>query len=303
MSRKKPKSRTRVMMIVNPKSGKSRPYFSAGKVADMFAENQMEVAVYFTAPEYKADYLIREHIDEFDILACCGGDGTISEAISGMMACEENKPMGYIPAGTTNDLARSLGISTNMTRAARSIIFDDPHPLDVGSFDEEYFIYIASFGAFTEVSYETPQAAKNLFGHFAYLLHAVQCMHKIRSYHLKVKTDERRVEGDFIFGAVTNSTSVAGIFQYPEKYVDFADGKYEILLIKKPKNIWTALSILITMLRKSYRHDNIIRFKASDIRVISEEPLDWSVDGEHKTGGLEVHIQNNPRAVSLIMNS
>ena len=300
MAKKRKKERIKVMFIVNPKSGKRRPYFSAGKIADMFAQNNMEVAVYFTAPGYKADFLVKEHINEFDIVACCGGDGTISEAISGMMECGANKPLGYVPAGTTNDLARSLNITTNMSKAAKAIITGKPQPLDVGSFDDDYFIYIASFGAFTEVSYATSQKAKNLFGRLAYIFGAVKYMHTIKSYHLKVNTDTIDTEGDYIFGALTNSTSVAGIFKFENEFVDFADGQYEVMLIRRPDNIFTAFAICMSMLNKTYGHKNIELFKASEIEFISEDPLDWAVDGEHKQGGNVVHIKNNPQAIHLI---
>ncbi len=300
MSRKRKKERIRVMFIVNPKSGRRKPYFSAGKIADMFAENNMEVAVYFTAPEYKADFLIKEHINEFDIFACCGGDGTISEAISGMMSFDFKKPLGYVPAGTTNDLARSLSITTNMTKAAKIIITGDPTPLDVGSFDNDYFIYIASFGLFTEVSYATSQKLKNIFGRLAYLTAAVKCLSNIKTHHIIVKADSKVIEGDYIFGAVTNSRSIAGIFKFEEDYVDFSDGKYELMLISRPKRVLAAFGMVMSMLNKTYGNRHITLLKASDITITSDEPLDWAIDGEHKRGGNTVHIVNNHQAVSLI---
>lgn len=288
-------------MIVNPRSGKLRPSFSARKIAEMFSENNMEVGVFFTAPDYNADFLVKEHAKDFDIIACCGGDGTVSETIEGIMKANIDKPIGYIPAGTTNDLARSIGIPTKPEKAAKVIIARKARPLDIGSFDDSNFVYIASFGAFTEVSYATPQKAKNIFGRFAYYLGAMKYMPKIRSYHVKVETDAKNCEGDYIFGSVTNSTSVAGIFRLENDMVDFADGKYEVMLIKRPKNLYTAFMILMSMLNKTYKHENIELFRASDIKFTSDEPLDWAVDGEHKKGGTIVHIVNRPQAVKIIM--
>ena len=293
--------RTKVLMIVNPRSGKLRPNFSARIIAEMFSDNNMEVGVFFTAPGYNADFLVKEHAKNFDIIACCGGDGTVSETIAGMMEAGIDKPMGYIPAGTTNDLARSIGIPTNPEKAAKVIIGQKSRPLDIGSFDDGTFVYIASFGAFTEVSYATPQKAKNIFGRFAYYLGAVKFMPKIQSYHVKVESDARTCEGDYIFGSVTNSTSVAGIFKFENDTVDFADGKYEVILIKRPKSLFSAFTILMSMLNKTYQHENIEMFRASDIRFTSDEPLDWAVDGEHKKGGTTVHIVNHPQAINLIM--
>ncbi|MBQ8134056.1 MAG: diacylglycerol kinase family lipid kinase [Clostridia bacterium] len=299
--KKKTKDRTKVLMIVNPRSGKLRPSFSARRIAEMFLNNNMEAGVYFTSPEYNADFLVREHEKDFDIIACCGGDGTLSETVSGMMEIKSKKPIGYIPAGTTNDLARSLRMATKPEKAAKVIITEKARPLDIGSFDDSYFVYIASFGAFTEVSYATSQKAKNIFGRFAYFFGAMKYMTKIQSHHINVEADGKTYEGDYAFGSVTNSTSVAGIFKFENDVVDFADGKYEVMLIKRPKNLFTAFAICMSMLNKTYKHKNIEFFHASDIRMTCDEPLDWAVDGEHKKGGKAVHIQNHPQAVNLIM--
>ena len=156
-NKKKKNERVKVLMIVNPRSGKLRPSFSARRIAEMFLDNNMETGVYFTSPDYNADFLVREHEKEFDIIACCGGDGTLSDTVSGMMHIKSKKPIGYIPAGTTNDLARSLRMATKPEKAAKVIITEKARPLDIGSFDDSYFVYIASFGAFTEVSYATSQ--------------------------------------------------------------------------------------------------------------------------------------------------
>ena len=194
--KKKLVNRKKVLMIVNPRSGKLRPGFSTRKTAEMFSDNNMEVGVFFTAPDYNADFLVREHAASFDIIACCGGDGTVSETIKGIMESGTDKPMGYIPAGTTNDLARSIGIPSNPNKAAKVIISGKEYPVDIGSFDDDSFVYIASFGAFTEVSYETPQKAKNIFGRLAYFFSAMKYMPKIRSYHIKLESDARSCEGD-----------------------------------------------------------------------------------------------------------
>ena len=301
--KRKKTDRTRVLMIVNPRSGRRKPFLSAGKIADLFANRNMEVGIYFTSLDYNADYLVNEHGEEAEIVACCGGDGTISDIIKGMMKGGVQKPLGYMPAGTTNDLARSLGMQTNMMKSAKTIVYGRPRPLDVGSFDDDYFIYIASFGAFTEVSYATPQKAKNLFGRLAYLFNAFRYMNKISSHHVKVNADTRMVEGDYIFGAVTNSKSVAGIFKFDDDMVDFNDGLYEVLLIKKPKKKLEVIGILLSMLNKSYKNENITLFRASEVDFIMDEELDWAVDGECMHGGRRVHIKNNKHAVNIIMRN
>lgn len=298
---KKKKKRTKLMMIINPHSGRKRLNFSTGRIADMFAKNNMEVAAYFTSPGYKADYLVHEHGTECDVIGCAGGDGTISDCIRGIMQTGIKKPLGCIPMGTTNDLARSLGLATNVEKAAKNIAEGQPQPFDIGSFNNDFFVYIASFGAFTEVSYSTPQKAKNIFGRLAYMYSAAKCMHELRSYHVKVVTDNKSCEGDYIFGAVSNSTSVAGIFKFDHNYVDFADGKFEVLLVKKSKNMFTGMATVWSMLNQSYSHDNVVLFQASEITITSDEPLDWSIDGEHRKDGAEITIRNNHKAIEMIM--
>ncbi len=290
----------RLMLVVNPKAGKRHSKFAVSYIAEWFAKNKFEVATYFTSPEYGAEYLVKEHADEFNTIVCCGGDGTINQIIKGMMEIKDCPPLGYIPSGTTNDLAASLGMTKNFKKATKMIISEDGLPFDVGTFDDSYFAYIASFGAFTEVSYNTSQKAKNLFGRLAYIFSAMKCMNKISSYHIKVETKEKTLDDNYIFGSVTNSTSIAGVFKFDHDMVDFADGKYEVMFIKQPKNLFSAFAVCMSMLNKSFKNDNIVLFRSSDITVTSEEPLDWALDGEHKTGGTTVKIKNNPQAIKII---
>lgn len=300
MAKKSKKTYKRVMLIVNPKAGKRRSKFAVSNIADLFSKAKFEVAIYFTSLEYDAEYLVKEHAKEFDIVACCGGDGTVNQIIKGMMDIEDCPPLGYIPAGTTNDLAASLGMTKNFKKATKVIISEDGLPFDVGTFDDSYFAYIASFGAFTEVSYNTSQKAKNLFGRLAYIFAAMKCMSKIKSYHVKVETEDRNVEGNYIFGAVTNSTSIAGVFKFENDKVDFSDGKYEVMLIKQPETFIGAFATCMSMFNKSYKNENLVMFRASDIKITSDEPLEWALDGEHKTGDTTVTIKNNPQAIKII---
>ena len=300
MAKKGKETYKRVMLIVNPKAGKRRSKFAVSDIADMFSRAKFEVAIYFTSFEYDAEYLVKEHAKEFDIVACCGGDGTVNQIIKGMMDIENCPPLGYIPAGTTNDLAASLGMTKNFKKATKVIISEEGLPFDVGTFDDSYFAYIASFGAFTEVSYNTSQKAKNLFGRLAYIFAAVRCMSKIKSYHIKVETENENFEDNYIFGAITNSTSIAGVFKFENDMVDFADGKYEVMLIKQPKTLVGAFVTCMSMFNKSYKNDNLVMFRASDIKITSDEPLDWALDGEHKTGNTVVTIKNNPQAINII---
>lgn len=290
----------KIMLIVNPCAGMKHRKTDIAEIADLFYKNGFEPAIYFTSPECKAGELLKAHAKDFDIVACCGGDGTFSETVEGAMEIENCPPLGYIPSGTTNDLARSLALPKNMKRAAHAIVNEEPQPLDIGSFNGSHFAYIASFGAFTEVSYNTPQKAKNIFGRLAYIFQAMKCLHKISSYHVKVETDDVIIEDDFIFGSVTNSTSVAGIFKFDKDLVDFDDGMYEVLLVRRPKYLSTAIKIILSMLNTTYKNEYITLFQASQVKFSSETPLDWSLDGEHKAGEQEISIKNNHSAVYLI---
>lgn len=298
--KKKQKPKKRILLIVNPKAGIKYQKTSVSEISEYFAKHKYESAIYFTSPEYSAKFLVKEHAKDFDIIACCGGDGTVNEIIGGMMEINAAPPLGYIPSGSTNDLASSLGLPLNKKRAAKTIISEKAFPFDVGTFNDSYFVYIASFGAFTDVSYDTPREAKNILGHTAYIFHAVKSMSKIRTYKIKIVADGKNYEGEYIFGSVTNSTSVAGTFHFEDDMVDFADGKYEVMLIKRPKSLFNAFSIYMSMMNRSYKHENIQIFHASEIKVYSEEPIDWALDGEHKLGGTTVTIKNNPRAVNII---
>lgn len=298
---KKRKVKKKLMLIVNPTAGKSRAKYNLANIAAQFYKNNYEPAIYFTSPDCGAEELIKKHAKEFDIVACCGGDGTVSEAIEGMMKLGDCPPLGYIPSGTTNDLAASLELPKNMKRAVSTIANENPIPLDIGSFgDDCHFAYIASFGAFTEVSYATPQRAKNIFGRLAYMFEAMKCMNKIKPYHVKVESEEKTVEGDFVFGSVTNSTSVAGIFSFDKNLVNFNDGLYEVLLVKQPKRFRTVIGIVLSMLNTTYKHDHITLFQSSHIKVTAEEGLEWAVDGEHRSSSNIVEIVNNHNAISLI---
>ncbi len=298
---KKRRANKKIMLIINPIAGKSRAKYNLANIAALFYKNGYEPAIYFTDPDCGPEELIKRHAKDFDVVACCGGDGTVSEAIEGIMEIDRQIPLGYIPCGTTNDLASSLDLPKNMKRAVSTIANEEPVPFDIGSFgDECHFAYIASFGAFTEVSYETPQRAKNLLGHLAYVFQSLKSMNKIKPYHVRIESEEKTIEDDFIFGSVTNSTSVAGIFRFDKSLVDFNDGLYEVLLVKQPKRLHTVIGIILSMLNTTYKHEHITLFQSSHIKITTDEDIEWSIDGEHRSGANIIEITNNHNAINLI---
>ena len=196
-----------------------------------------EIIVHMTRGQGDATEIVKDKDRDMDLIVCCGGDGTFNEAMTGVMQAGADVPLGYIPAGSTNDFANSLKLPTDMLEAARNIVEGQPIPYDVGKFNDRYFSYVASFGAFTRTSYATPQNLKNALGHTAYILSGIQELSQIRNVHVRMEMDERVVEDDFLFGAISNSTSLGGVLTLDPKRVDMGDGVFELLLIRAPKDL------------------------------------------------------------------
>lgn len=289
----------KLLLVVNPQAGtmKFKPIFA--DMIDLFCRYSQEVTVYMTRGRGDATEVVRQRGDRFDNIVCCGGDGTLNEVISGIMQLKKAPVLGYIPAGTTNDFASSMKIPTNMMDAARKAVCGEITPVDIGLFNTRYFSYVASFGAFTESSYATPQHIKNALGHIAYIIEGMKDLHHIRPYHLKVQVGEEAWEGDYLFGCVSNSTSIGGIVKLDEARVDMRDGKFEVVLVKSPKNASEAQKIVSGILSQQFDGEVIRFFTASDISFYPEERLPWSLDGEYEEGHLQVRVRNLHAALKM----
>ena len=228
----------KIYFIYNPHSGKEQIGSKLNEIIRTLAEKDNELTVVPTIGYLDAMERITNLPDGYDLVVCSGGDGTLDEVVTGMMKRPKERriPIGYIPAGTTNDFARSLEIPRNMPEAARNAMLGKTFACDIGSFNEDSFVYIASFGIFTEVSYSTKQEVKNVLGHMAYVLEGMKSLYNIKSYKMRVSSDEMEFEGDFLFGMITNSKSVAGFKGLVKGDVQFDDGVYEVTFIKRPKN-------------------------------------------------------------------
>ena len=224
----------KLMLIINPVSGRRTSLRFLPDIIGIFSANDYAVTVFPTTKSGDAADFAMCYGNEFDLIVCIGGDGTLNEVISGIIRGDCRTPLGYIPSGSTNDFAACHGISSDMLEAAQNIVNGNPKSIDIGKFGKQYFSYVAAFGAFSWLSYTTPQNLKNMLGHSAYLLDAVKDLPKIKAHHLKLDLGEFTCEGDYIFGAVCNSTSVAGTITLPKTVVDTGDGKFEILLIHEP---------------------------------------------------------------------
>ena len=293
----------KIYFIYNPHSGKEQIGSKLNEIIRTLAEKDNELTVVPTIGYLDAMERITNLPDDYDLVVCSGGDGTLDEVVTGMMKRpkERRVPIGYIPAGTTNDFARSLEIPRNMPEAARNAMLGKPFACDIGSFNEDSFVYIASFGIFTEVSYSTKQEVKNVLGHMAYVLEGMKSLYNIKSYKMRVSSDEMEFEGDFLFGMITNSKSVAGFKGLVKGDVQFDDGVYEVTFIKRPKNPLEIQEILGALLLEEINSNYMYSFRTRKLTIESEEMVPWTLDGEFGGEHNHIVIENNHKAVEIIV--
>lgn len=291
----------KMCFIVNPRSGKIKIKPNLLDVIQIFNQGGYSVNVATTLYRGHAIELAQNVDDSTDIIVVSGGDGTLNEVITGLLKSNKTLPVGYIPTGSTNDFASSIGISQDPRTAAENIVNGTPFETDIGSFDSKrYFSYIASFGVFTAVSYNTPQNFKNTFGHLAYVLEGLKDITKLTPYRVRVETTDNVYVGDYIFGSVTNTTSVGGIVKLNKDVVKMNDGLFEIVLVKNPNNI-NDVSKIIGGCSASNFTDSVFEFiKSPSVTMTFEKEMNWSIDGEHERSSKVVKIDNIKRAVSII---
>ena len=289
----------KVYFVYNQYSGKAQIKNQLADILDIFTKAGFEVTCHPTQKSGDAVEKIRDRRPDYDMIICSGGDGTLDEVVTGMMESSFRTPIGYIPAGSTNDFANSLKIPKNMTEAAEMITKQKLFACDVGRFNQDTFVYIAAFGLFTDVSYETPQDIKNVLGHMAYILEGMKRLHVIKSYHMKVQADDTEIEDDYAFGMVTNSLSVGGFKKITGKNVTLDDGVFEVTLIKKPTNAIELNQLAQNMLTRNFDSNMMVSFKAAHIRFECSEPIAWTLDGEN--GGVHevVDIRNINRGIEI----
>lgn len=295
----------KIYFIYNPHSGKEQIGSKLNEIIQTLAERDNELTVVPTIGYLDAMERISNLADGYDMVVCSGGDGTLDEVVTGMMKRPKERriPIGYIPAGTTNDFARSLEIPRNMPEAARNAMTGTPFPCDIGSFNDDSFVYIASFGIFTDVSYSTKQEIKNVLGHMAYILEAMKSLYNIKSYKMKVSSEEMEFEGDFLFGMVTNSKSVAGFKGLVRSEVVFDDGVYEVTFIKRPRNPLEIQEILAALLNEELDSNYMYSFRTRRLTIESTEMVPWTLDGEFGGEHQTVVIENNQKAVEILVKN
>ena len=292
----------KLMLIINPSAGKGAYKVNLGDALHVLDMGGYRTSLFFTSEPGEATEFATSYAMDYDTVACIGGDGTLSEVISGLMELKSPPPLGYIPMGTANDVATTLALPKNNTiGAARRIVHGSPHPFDVGGFgDREYFAYIAAFGAFTEVSYATPQSQKKVLGHLAYVLHGAMALPKIESYKTRVEYDGGVIEGDFLYGSVSNSTSVAGIVHLRDDLVCLGDGYSELVLVRNPGNLAEFKNIVDSVIYQKYDNDDLLILHTKRAKFSFEKPVAWTRDGEAGGEYQEIQLCNYRSPIQFI---
>lgn len=290
----------KLLFIVNPRAGKTKSTAPLFDAVAAFSRAGYLVRVFVTEAGGQARDIAAKWGGQYDLVVCAGGDGTLNETISGLMQLEQRPPLGYLPNGSTNDFAASLHLHTTVATAARAVAGGVPYSLDIGRHNDRYFAYVASFGAFTRSSYSASQAAKNALGHFAYILKGLGDLDSLRPYRCAIDADGEHFEGDFIFGAVCNSTSLGGLVKLDPKHVSMDDGTLELLLLRMPKTALDLQNLITAMTRMQYDYPGVIFRHVKNVVLTTNENISWSLDGEYAASAPRVEMQCLPGAIELV---
>lgn len=292
----------KILFLYNPHAGKGKIKTVLSDIVELFVNADYEVTIHSTKCKDDAKNVTLEKGEEYDIIVASGGDGTLSEVINGLMSkpIEKRPKVGFIPAGTTNDFAMNFKIPKLGVNAAKAVVLGKPYAYDIGQFNEHYFHYVASFGIFSNVAYSTPQAFKNAMGRMAYIMEGARSLAKVKSYNMRIEYDSNIIEDDFIFGMISNANSVGGFKALTGKNVTLNDGLFEVTLIKMPQNIIELQSIMNALLLMDMCNNYIYKFKASNIKIKADEPVEWTLDGEFGGRLEKVDIINHKQAIEFL---
>lgn len=290
----------KLLFVMNPFAGTRKANRYLAEILSVFNRAEYDVTVYMTACAGDGAEVVARRAGEFDLIVCAGGDGTFNETVSGVLRSGVDVPIGYIPCGSTNDFASSLHLPSDPVKAAENIVQGQSQRLDVGSFGDRFFTYVASFGAFTKASYATPQSIKNVLGHAAYILEGIQELSQIKTEHVRFETEDTVVEDDFIFGAVSNSTSVGGVLTLDPSQVNLSDGQFEVLLVRVPRDFVEIRQCIQALQSQEYNCSLISFFRAKQITVTGSPEMSWTLDGEHCPGSDTIRIADLNNGIRLI---
>ena len=291
----------KLLFIVNPRAGRSKSRSPLFDAVSVFSDAGYLISVHNTDAPGDAEETAAREGEEYDLIVAAGGDGTLNEVITGLMRLEKRPPLGYLPQGSTNDFAASLQISGNPVTAARAIVRNVPRMLDIGQWNERYFVYVASFGAFVKSSYSAPQAAKNALGHFAYILEGMKDLNTLRPYRIRLTADGEVLDGEYLFGAVCNSTSIGGLMKLDPERVVLDDGKFELLLVPNPRTALDLQNLVMALLNQQYDSGGLVFRHVSTLHLETAEDLPWSLDGEYAPSAAVVNIQHHQAALRVLL--
>ncbi len=290
----------KLLFIMNPFAGQKKANKYLPDILLLFTQAGYDITTVMTTGTGSAAKTAQRLGKDADLVVCCGGDGTLNETVSGLNRAGLTTPIGYIPAGTTNDFASSLKLSGNPLQAAKDIVEGKAIAYDVGKFNDRYFSYVASFGAFTRSSYAVPQNIKNALGHTAYVLSGISEISQIHNEHIRMEIDGEVLENDYLFGAICNSTSIGGILTLPPNRVDMGDGVFEVMLVRAPQSV-TELTECIQAVQTQEYNCSMITFRpARNIKVWADPYMAWSLDGEKADGYAYIEVENLHHAMHLI---
>lgn len=290
----------KMLFVLNPFAGTRKANKVLAEILSVFNRAGYAVQTYITDGPGDAVTAVEAFGPGMDMIVCCGGDGTMNETVTGLLRAKLETPIGYIPAGSTNDFANSMGLSADPVAAAVQIVGGRETPLDVGQFADRYFSYVASFGAFTKASYNTPQNIKNALGHTAYLLEGIYELSQIRKTHVRLELDGEVLEDDYLFGAICNSTSVGGILTLDPNQVDMADGMFEVLLVRAPRDLSEIAECILAVQKQKYNCRMLTFRSAKVVTVCTDADMFWTLDGEKAAGHGCVTVTNLHHAIRLI---
>ena len=298
-------NRKKLLFIMNPKSGLMQAPKYMAEIIERFSGAGYLTQVLMTEGRGDARDFAAEYGGEADTVVVSGGDGTLNEVIDGMLSGGHKTPIGYIPAGSTNDFANSIGLPKSIPACVERIINGSPEPIDIGCFNGRYFSYVASFGAFTSTTYSVPQNIKNILGHSAYVMAGIKELANIKSIHARITLepgapDEEVHEGDYVLGGVCNSKSIGGIVNLQKLDVDMNDGLMEVLLIKMPKDLIELSETTASILSGSFKSHQIEKYSARNVVFEINEETHWTLDGEYEKGSGLCEIRTIESAISLI---
>ncbi|MDO5440441.1 MAG: YegS/Rv2252/BmrU family lipid kinase [Erysipelotrichaceae bacterium] len=291
----------KTLFIYNPNAGHMQIKYNLYDVLNTLSKEYKDLVVYASEKTKDIVNYVKKNGSKYELIIVSGGDGSLSEAVNGIMSLKKKPKLGYIPAGSTNDYASSLKLSKDMKKCTKQIVeHKDIKKIDIGKFNEDYFVYVAAFGAFTEVAYSTPQDIKNAIGHLAYLLNGINSISKIKSYDLSIKSDNETYDGKYIYGMITNTLSVGGMYHLNNRNVKLDDGLFEVMLIEKPKDLIELQEITAALLNSKIKTKRVKIFKTKGLTIIPKSNMSWTLDGEYGGSPKKVSINNIPKTITLL---